>query len=240
MLSDIDDITTGAVTETPEQTPQPVEAPQAAQPVETPPPAGGQRGDGWFSRGWRYGLAATVVVVVAGAFFTIGWFTSTAGDHHHAIGANEISQRMDLREWGLQQGRADHEDSDHWRGQRCPQVQSQPNGQSSPQTSTSQRAYLGVGVETITPALQQRYSLSLASGALVASIDRSGPAFQAGIRRGDIITSIDGTPVTTQDDVINLVGQKNAGDSVSVVIDRDGQSLTFQVVLAARADTVSG
>jgi membrane-associated protease RseP (regulator of RpoE activity) len=249
MLSDTDDTTAAAGTDTPAQTVEPAEAPLAAQPVqgaqtvstaEAPPPASSHRTTGWFSRGWRYGAAAAVIVVVAGAFFTIGWFTSAHDGHDHAIKAKEVSRQMDLREWGFQQGRADRQDSDQWHGQRCPQVQSQPNGQSGQQTPSSQRGYLGVGVETVTPGLQQQYSLTRADGALVASIDRTGPAFQAGIRRGDIITGIDGTSVTTQDDVINLVGQKNPGDSVSVAVDRDGQSLTFQVTLAARPDAISG
>jgi len=93
---------------------------------------------------------------------------------------------------------------------------------------------------TVTPALQQQYGLSGANGALVASVDGAGPALQAGIQRGDVITSIDGTSVATQQDVVNLVAKKNAGDSVSVVVDRHGQSLTFQVTLAARPATISG
>lgn len=249
MLSDTNDTATGAATETPAQaaetagvppTAQPVEMPQTAQTAQVPPTGSSHRTTGWFGRGWRYGVAAAVIVVVAGAFFTIGWFTSAHDGHGHAIRTKEISQRTDLREWGIQQGRTDQQDSDQWQGRRCPQVQSQPNGQSGQQTPTSGQGYLGVGVETVTSALQQQFSLSRADGALVASIDRTGPAFQAGIRRGDIITSIDGTSMATQDDVINLVGQKNAGDTVSVTVDRDGQSLTFQVTLAARPDTISG
>jgi predicted metalloprotease with PDZ domain len=153
--------------------------------------------------------------VVAGAFFTNGWFTSTRGDHGRATSAKEISQQMNLRQQGFEQ-----------------------DGTNS-QAPSSQQGYLGIGVATVTPALQEQYGLSSASGALVTSVDDTGPAFQAGFRRGDIITSIDGTTVATRADVINLVANKNVGDSVSVVIDRDGQSLTFQVTLAARPATIS-
>lgn len=237
MLSDTDDTTTAAATETPAQT---------AEPAEVPPTGNSQRTAGWFSRGWRYGVAAAVIVVVAGAFFTIGWFTSTREDHGDATRAKEISEQMNLRERGFQQGGTGQQGPDQWQRQRCPEGQSQSSGQpspqapSNPQAPSSQQGYLGVGVATVTPALQQQYGLSGANGALVTSIDRTGPALQAGIRRGDIITSIDGTSVATQEDVVNLVGKKNAGDSVSVVIDRNGQSLTFQVTLAARPATVSG
>jgi membrane-associated protease RseP (regulator of RpoE activity) len=253
MLSDTDDTATAAAmetpgaTETPVQTPQPPDVPQTPEPAAVPPTANSQSTAGWFSRSWRYGVAAAVIVVVAGAFFTIGWFTSTHDDHGYAMRAREISQQMDLRERGFLQGRTGRQAPDQWQGQRNPEGQSQPNGQSTPETpSTSQapsseQGYLGVGVATVTPAIQQQYGLSGATGALVSSIDRTGPAFQTGVRRGDVITSIDGTSVATADDVVNLVAKKNAGDSVSVVIDRNGQSMTFQVTLAARpAAAISG
>jgi membrane-associated protease RseP (regulator of RpoE activity) len=237
-LSDTVNTTTDTATKTPVHT---------AQPAEVPPTGSSQRTAGWFSRGWRCGVAAAVIVLVAGAFFTIGWFTSTRGDHSHAACANEINQQMNLRERGFQQSETGEQGPGQWGQQRYPKGQSQSNGQpnqqqapSGPQAPSSEQGYLGVRVATVNPALQQQYCLSGANGALVASIDGTGPAFEAGIRRGDIITSIDGTSVATQEDVITLVAEKNAGDSISVVVDRNGQSLTFQVTLAPRPTTVSG
>jgi hypothetical protein len=76
-LSDTVDTTIDTETETPAQTAQPTEPPSTGSSQHTP---------GWFSRGWRYGVAAAIIVVVAGAFFTIGWFASTRGDHGHGAG----------------------------------------------------------------------------------------------------------------------------------------------------------
>jgi membrane-associated protease RseP (regulator of RpoE activity) len=276
MLSDTNDTTPPAAgPETPAQATQPSEesatqptevAPQPVQPAFVPaqlaqpavaPPAGNNpRTAGWFNRGWRYGVAAAVIVVVAGAFFTIGWFTSTRGDHGRDTIAQVMSQRMkNLPQRGFQQRGAGQQAPGQWQGpnypnrqyngqpnQQTPSTQQAPSNQQTPSTQqapSSQQGYLGIGVETVTPALQQQYGLSSATGVLVASIDNTGPASQAGIQRGDVITSIDGTPVTTQEEVVNLVETKTAGESISVVVERSGQSLTFQVTLAARPATIS-
>ncbi len=239
-MSDTDDTTTAAATETPAQTAEPAEVPP-----EVPPTGNTQRTAGWFSRGWRSGVAAAVIVVVAGAFFTIGWFTSTREDHGDANWAKQICGQMNMRERCFQQGGMGQQDPDEWQRQCYPEGQSQSSGQpgpqapSNPQAPSSQQGYLGVGVATVTPALQQQYGLSGANGALVTNIDSTGPAFQAGIQQGDIITSIDGASVATQEDVVNLVGKKNVGDSISVVVDRNGESQTFQVTLAARPGIIT-
>jgi PDZ domain-containing secreted protein len=247
VLSDTGDTTTVAGMETPAPAPQPVDVPQTQS---------SRRGDGWFTRGVRSGIIAAVVVVVAGAFFTIGWFTSTRGEHGRPAMMNSINQKMNMRQRGNLQGGTNQQGTNQWQGypnrgrgmvvpqqgqgQTVPTPQSPSNGQSNQQGQSTQQGYLGVGVETVTPALQQQYGLSRSSGVLVASIDGSGPAFKAGIQRGDIITSIDGAAVAQQEDVVGLIAKMKAGDSVSVIIDRNGQSLTFQVTLAGGPASVSG
>ena len=256
----MDDTSIVAGTETPAQAPEPVDVRQAGS---------SSRGGGWFRRGVRCGIIPAVVVVVAGAFFAIGWFTSTRGDHGQLRVANGINQKMNMRERGCLRGGAGQQGTNQWQGnpnrgrgmiippqgqdqnQAVPTVPSQPTPQgqttppsqttpqSNPQSQITQQGYLGVGVETVTPALQQQYGLSRSSGVLVASIDGSGPAFKAGIQQGDIITSIDGAQMVLREDVVGAIGKMKAGDSVSVTVDRNGQSQTIQVILAARA-TVSG
>jgi membrane-associated protease RseP (regulator of RpoE activity) len=227
-LSDMGETTTVAGTETPAQAPQPVDVPQTQS---------SRRGDRWFTRGVRSGIIAAVVVVVAGAFFTIGWFTSTRGEHARPAMRYSIDQRMNMHERGRgmvppQEGRG--------QGQIVPTPQPPSNGQPDQQGQSAQQGYLGVGVVTVTPALQQQYGLSRSNGVLVASIDGSGPAFKAGVQRGDVITSIDGAPVAQQEDVIGLIAKMKAGDSVTITIDRNGQNLTFQVTLGGRSASVSG
>ena len=113
-----------------------------------------------------------------------------------------------------------------------------PTTQQAPSTQTpsTQPGYLGVALETVTAQLQQQYGLSAASGALVVQVDGSGPAVKAGIRQGDVITSIDGTKVTQSQDAVTYIGQKNVGTVVSVTVDRNGQTVTIQVTLGQRAE----
>ncbi len=247
VLSDTGDTSTVAGAETTVQAPQPVDPPRAES---------GPRPSGWFNRGVRSGIIAAVVVVVAGAFFTIGWFTSTRGDHGRLTLTNGIHQKMNMGERGNLQGGSDQQGTNQWRGysnrgggmvvpqqgqgQAVPIPQSPSNGQSNQQGQSVQQGYLGVGVETVTPALQQQNGLSRSNGVLVTSIDGSGPALKAGIQQGDIITSIDGTSVTQREDVVSLIAKMKAGDPISVVVDRKGQSLTFQVTLGGRPAAVTG
>ena len=271
-MSDTEDTSTVAGTETPAQAPQPAAAPEsvtAPQPAAAQQPQSTKHGGGWFHGSLRGGIIAAVVVVVAAAFFTIGWFTSTRGDHGNIRVMNGIYQKMGVRQPGVPQGgfyqrgmrqRQGYSNQGQGmivpqqgqsqgqivpipqpqsNGQTNPQGQTTPPTQTNPQTPSIQQGYLGVGVETVTPALQQQLGLSRSSGVLVASVDSNGPALKAGIQRGDVIVSINGTAVAQQQDVVGLITNMKAGDLVSVVIDRNGQSMTFQVTLAERA-SISG
>jgi S1-C subfamily serine protease len=107
------------------------------------------------------------------------------------------------------------------------QIQIVPSGPSTQQGRTTQQTpsteqapsvrqgYLGVGLETVNAALQAQYGLSISSGASVTALDGSGLAVQAGIRQGDVITAIGGATVRQQEDVVSVITQKKAGDSVS-------------------------
>jgi PDZ domain-containing secreted protein len=246
-LSDTEDTSTVAETETPAPAPQPVDPPQ----VESIP-----RRNGWFHGFARGGIIAAVLVVVAAAFFTIGWFASTRGEDGHRGARKSIEQNMNTREQGGRRGGTDQRGAGQWQGcpnqgggmvvpqqgqgQIVPIPQPPSSGGSTQQSPSTQQGYLGVGVATVTPQLQQQYGLSRSTGVLVASIDVSGPASKAGVQQGDVIVSISGTPVTQAEDVVGLIAQMKAGDSVSLVIDRNGQSLTLQVTLAERSASITG
>jgi membrane-associated protease RseP (regulator of RpoE activity) len=258
-MSDTNDTSAAAEVEAPAPAPA-----QVAQPVEVPRAQTTPQGGGWFRGALRSGIVAAVVVVVAGAFFTIGWFTSTRGDYDRTRMMNGIQQMMDQRaqdgwqpgtdQQGAGQGQGYRK---HGRGMGVPQqgqgqgqtlpttpsqptIPSQPTTPSTQQSQLLQQGYLGVGVQTVTPQLQQQYGLSRADGVLVASIDRSGPAVKAGIQQGDIITGINGVAVTLQEEVVSIIGKMKAGESATLTIDRNGQSLTVQVTLAARAGSITG
>jgi putative serine protease PepD len=73
------------------------------------------------------------------------------------------------------------------------------------------------------------------SGLYVTRVAPAGPAAQAGIRPGDIITELDGAPATRVDQLTVLTLTKKAGDTVAVTYTRDGRADTTKITLAADA-----
>ncbi|UXZ05026.1 S1C family serine protease [Moraxella nasicaprae] len=71
-------------------------------------------------------------------------------------------------------------------------------------------------------------------GLLVANVMPNSPAAQAGIQRGDVLLSIDGTPLSSANALVNLVANKAPGSQLNVEIERQGQALTVLVVPVER------
>ncbi len=95
-----------------------------------------------------------------------------------------------------------------------PQVQSQ---------GSAQHPSLGLSV-----ADAQRRSPGTA-GAYVGGVDATSPGDRAGIREGDIITEINGHAVATANDVANAMAAVKPGETVPVILLRQGQQVRLQV-----------
>jgi putative serine protease PepD len=89
-------------------------------------------------------------------------------------------------------------------------------------TGKAEHAYIGIRLD------------SSASGARVAQVLPGMPAAAAGLRSGDVITSVAGTKVTSAQELQNAIASKRPGDTISVTYSRTGQSHTAQVKLANR------
>jgi len=92
---------------------------------------------------------------------------------------------------------------------------------------------LGISGATVTSSIVQQYNLKVSQGVYVAQATAGSGAQAAGIKAGDVITSIDGKQMTTIDAVLSYVRSKNVGDVVQVVVDRLGETKTFSVTLKA-------
>lgn len=71
-------------------------------------------------------------------------------------------------------------------------------------------------------------------GVRVESVVKGSPAEKAGIRAGDRIVSVESVTATKPEHVTRTVQKRKAGESISVVIERGGSSLTMPVLLASR------
>lgn len=92
-------------------------------------------------------------------------------------------------------------------------------------------AQLGVSLINVDAATAQRYNLSVEEGAYVA-LAYAGAA-ESGIQEGDIITRIDGKNMVSATEVILAIRSHMPGDTVSVEVNRNGETLQMDVVLTA-------
>ncbi|MEY2471399.1 MAG: hypothetical protein QOK28_728 [Actinomycetota bacterium] len=92
--------------------------------------------------------------------------------------------------------------------------------------------WLGVRGEDLDPATGK--TLGVNGGALVREVVQGSPADKAGIKERDIITTVNGKPVSSMADVVVSVRGRKAGDTVKVTIWRGVHSHTFNVTLQPR------
>jgi putative serine protease PepD len=73
-------------------------------------------------------------------------------------------------------------------------------------------------------------------GAQVGDATAGGPAAEAGIQPGDVITEVDGDRVSEPDDVAAAIEDNKPGDRVEVKVQRGGSEQTIEVTLGQRPD----
>ena len=98
---------------------------------------------------------------------------------------------------------------------------------------TVTHAYIGLSMQTVTPANALRNGLSVDEGAYVVEVTDGSPAAEAGIEVGDVITSIGGEAVTSADSAILAVRSHDIGDTVEVVVMRGDREMSFEVTLGS-------
>jgi Do/DeqQ family serine protease len=99
-------------------------------------------------------------------------------------------------------------------------------------TGKVRRGMLGVSIQPVDADLAASLDLPAARGAIVTAVSAAGPAEQAGIKRGDVITGINNQPVADSNGLRNLVASISPGTNVKVSAVRDGKQQDFQVALA--------
>ena len=85
------------------------------------------------------------------------------------------------------------------------------------------RGVLGVNIVTLTPDVAQNLGIADAQGALVSQVVEGSAAEKAGIRAGDVITSVNNRPVKTGAELRNAIGLLRVGDKVEITLLREGK-----------------
>ncbi len=107
------------------------------------------------------------------------------------------------------------------------------------ENNTYARAVLGVSYLPITPALAKEHNLPVSAGAYLNNNDNSSifsknsSAEKAGLKKGDIITAINGVKINKTSSLSTLVGEYKVGETVSVTVIRNSQEITINVTLDA-------
>jgi serine protease Do len=93
--------------------------------------------------------------------------------------------------------------------------------------------YMGIGISDVTPENSRFFDLKKAEGALVTQVEPNSPGAKAGLKTGDVITQLDGQPVTDAGELQVQVGQKRPGTIIRLEVIREGKNVNVPVTLEA-------
>jgi serine protease Do len=104
-------------------------------------------------------------------------------------------------------------------------------------TGHVRRAMLGVTVQPVTSDLAKSLNLPAVRGALINSVEPSGPAAKAGLQQGDVILKVNGTEVADANQLRNHISSMAPGASAALTIFRNGHDQQVNVTLAQLPDS---
>jgi len=93
------------------------------------------------------------------------------------------------------------------------------------------RGWIGVQIQPVTPEIADGLGLKKAAGALVSEPQHDSPAAKAGIESGDVITSVNGTPVRDARELARRIGGMNPGTTIKLGLFRQGEEKTVTLTL---------
>ncbi len=114
-----------------------------------------------------------------------------------------------------------------------------------------ERPWLGISGVALTPDLATHLSLDVQQGVYVVSVVSGGPADSAGLiaaatdangdptNGGDVITAVDGQNITSVPQISSYLRTKHVGDTVTLTIVRNGQTLPVKVTLGAWPESLA-
>ena len=102
-------------------------------------------------------------------------------------------------------------------------------------TTTTSKAFLGVYLLTMTPQLQQQYGFTMSQGAVIAQVNPSSPAADAGLQQGDVVVKANGTTITTADDLSSVISKLHPGDKSRLVYYEGNKRHTTTAILGTKA-----
>jgi len=100
----------------------------------------------------------------------------------------------------------------------------------------TRRGWIGVRIQDLNAEIADSLGMEEAKGALVAAVTPDGPAAEAGIEVGDVITRFNEKPVDSVRQLPRLVAETPIGGEVQVVVNRRGETLTLTLTVGRLAE----
>ncbi len=97
-----------------------------------------------------------------------------------------------------------------------------------------QRAYIGVNISNIDPAVALENKLTISEGAFVRGLVEGGAASDAGLKEGDVILTVEGRKIRNVTELQEQIGKFRPGDKVTVEVLRKDANKEFEVILRDR------
>ncbi|MEM5315887.1 Do family serine endopeptidase [Paraburkholderia sp. JHI869] len=96
------------------------------------------------------------------------------------------------------------------------------------------RGWIGVEPQDVTPEIADSFGLKEKSGAIVAGVLQGGPADKAGIKPGDVLTSVNGEAITDTTRLLNVIAQIKPGTDAKIHLVRKNKDLDLDVLIGKR------
>ena len=93
------------------------------------------------------------------------------------------------------------------------------------------RGWLGIVIQELSKELAESFGMKNTNGALVAAVEKNGPADKGGLEAGDVIIKFDGKSIVTSSDLPRAVGMAKPGKTAVVEVLRKGNDKTLNIVV---------
>ncbi|RCH55751.1 serine protease [Mucilaginibacter hurinus] len=97
------------------------------------------------------------------------------------------------------------------------------------------RGFIGVSFQELNPDAAERLGVSRTTGLYVNELVEGGGAQAAGVKKGDIITKVEGVNIYESSDLQERVGRLQPGDKINITVVRDGAEKNFAITLKPEA-----
>ena len=101
------------------------------------------------------------------------------------------------------------------------------------------RGWIGIEIQTLTPALAESFNLKNTNGVIIAGVLQNGPADLAGMSPGDILTQVNDQVVNSTSDALKSIAQIRPGNKALLKVYRNGGEIELEAITAQRPSPAS-